>query len=205
MRTKLRNAIPHVGVMLAALLVMTVVGLRVVHGQAQHVRWDIVNVAFGPPGTPNTISAGGLAFASARNPSSLTIALRGSGTFVAPASGGESSAVKGGGSWETFSGGVSTGKGSYSVTRLASWQFSGPQTPGANNDLIGPNGANGNAVFRIEYSDGSQGILGVGCHGPGAPSGIVEGVIASKDDVTYWDAGAPMPGVNTNRTSFHIQ
>jgi len=202
MRIKLRNATPHVGVMLAAILVMTVVGLQVVHGQAQHVRWDIVNRA---STTPPTISEGGVAFAIARNPSSLTIALRGSGTFVAPASGGESSAVKGGGSWETFSGGVSTGKGTYTVTRLASWQFSGLQTPGANNDLIGPNAANGNAVFRIQYSDGSQGILGVGCHGPGAPNGIVEGVIASKDDVTYWDAGAPLPAVNLNRTSFHIQ
>src|SRR5713101_8540272 len=110
MRIKLRNAIPHVGVMLAALLVMTVVGLQVVHGQAQRVRWDIINFAFT---TPPTVTAGGAAFAIARNPSSLTIALRGSGTFVAPASGGESSAVTGGGTWQTFSGGVSTGSGTY--------------------------------------------------------------------------------------------
>lgn len=201
MRSEVRKTIPRVGVMLAALLTVTV-GLRVVHGQAQHVRWDIVNLAFT---APPTASAGGVAFATARNPSSLSIALRGSGTFVAPASGGESSAVTGGGTWQTFSGGSMTGSGTYVVRRLALWQFSGLQTPGTINDLIGPNGANGNAVFRIEYSDGSEGILGVGCHGPGAPNGIVEGVIASKDNVTYWDAGAPAPGVNTNRTAFHIE
>jgi hypothetical protein len=92
------------------------------------------------------------------------------------------------------------------VTRLVSWQFANFQTPGGNTDLIGDQlkEANGNAVLLIEYSDGSRGILGIGCHGPGAPPRIVEGVIASKDEVTYWDAGAPAPGVNTNRTTFHI-
>jgi hypothetical protein len=192
---------------LAALLAMTV-GLRVVHGAGEHVRWDIINVAFT---TPPTVSAGGVAYAFARNPSSMKIKLTGSGTFVAPASGGESSAVTGGGTWETFSGCpaacVSTGSGTYWVTRLASWEFANFQTLGGNIDLIGDQSheANGNAVLRISYSDGSQGILGVGCHGPGAPNGIVEGVIASKDYVTYWDAEAPIGGVNTNRTSFHIE
>lgn len=187
---------------LAVLLTMTV-GSRVVRGQAQHVSWDIINLAFT---APPTVSAGGVAFATARNsPTLLKIKLKGSGTFVAPASGGTSSAVTGGGTWETFSGAVSTGSGTYWVTRLGSWRFSGFQTPGAVTDLIGPDGANGNAVFRIQYSDGSQGILGVGCHGPGAPNGIVEGVIASKDDVTYWDAEAPVGGLNKNRTSFHIE
>jgi len=203
MRTEARW-ISRVGALsLAPLLVMTV-GLRVVHGQAQHVRWDIINIAFGVPPAPNTVTANGVADAFARNPpppavaTPLRIRLTGSGTFVAPASGGPSSAVTGGGTWATFSTtGAPTGRGTYVVTRLASWQFSGLQTPGANNDLIGPDGANGNALFRIQYSDGSQGILGVGCHGPGAPPGIVEGVIASKDNVTYWDAGAPAPGVNT--------
>src|SRR2546430_1764811 len=45
---------------------------------------------------------------------------------------------------------------------------------GTFNDLIGDTNerANGNAVLRIDYSDGSQGILGLGCEGPGAPEGI---------------------------------
>src|SRR5262249_12470095 len=192
---------------LTAVIAMTL-GVAIVQGQAQHVRWDIINLAFT---TPPTATAGGVAFASARNggtPSGLKIKLTGSGTFVAPASGGEASAVTGGGTWETFSGCpsacVSTGSGTYWVTRLASWEFANLQTPGAINDLIGPGGANGNAVLRIQYSDRSEGILAVGCHGPGAPNGITEGVIATKNDVTYWDAEPPVAGVNADRTSFHI-
>ena len=200
------------GVALVSLaLLLATTGSRVVHGQAQHVRWDIINIAFGVPPAPNTVTAGGVADAFARNPpppavpTPLRIRLTGSGTFVAPASGGPSSAVTGGGTWATFSTtGAPTGSGTYWVTRLASWEFDNFQLP-VNIDLIGPNGANGNAVLRIQYSDGSEGTLGIGCHGPGADNGIVEGVIATKNYVTYWDAGAPAPGVNTNRTSFHIE
>ncbi len=167
--------------------------------QAAHVRWDIINLAFT---TPPTVSAGGIAFASAD--ATHTIRFTGSGTFVAPASGGTSSAATGGGTWETFTSGVSTGSGTYSVTSLASWRFANFQTPGAIIDLIDTGGANGNAILRIQYSDGSEGILGVGCHGPGAPAGIQEGVIATKNFVTYWTAQPPAPGVNANRTSFHV-
>jgi hypothetical protein len=59
--------------------------------------------------------------------------------------------------------------------------------------------------LRIEYSDGSEGILGIGCGGPGAPAGIQEGVIATKGFVTYWTRGVPAPGVNANRTIFHVR
>ena len=100
---------------------------------------------------------------------------------------------------------MSTGRGNYWVTRLASWEFANFQAP-VNIDNIGPNGSNGNAILRIQYSDGSQGTLGIGCHGPGAPDGIVEGVIATKNYLTYWDAEAPgAPSVDKNRTSFHIE
>jgi len=192
---------------LAAVLMLIVNSGSVAHGQAQHVRWDIINIAFE---NPPTLTPGGVADAFARFPPppagpAMRIRLSGSGTFVAPASRGTSSAVTGGGTWETFgSDGASTGSGTYSVTSLAFWQFTSLFAPGPI-DLIGPDGANGNAVLRIEYSDGSEGILGIGCHGPGAPNGIVEGVIASKGDVTYWDAGAPVANVNTNRTAFHIE
>ena len=191
---------------LAAVLMLVVSSGSVAHGQAQHVRWDIVNFAAPPP----TLTPGGVADAFARFPPpgpglAMRIRLSGSGTFVAPASGGMSSAVTGGGTWETFdSTGASTGSGTYWVTRLAFWQFTSPFAP-VLIDLIGPDAANGNAFLRIQYSDGSEGVLGIGCHGPGAPNGIVEGVIASKGDVTYWDAGAAVAGVNTNRTAFHIE
>ena len=168
---------------------------------ADRVRWDIISVDI--PIT--TISPGGVAFASARNPNTLKIKLTGSGTFVAPAKGGQSSAVTGGGTWETFNGGVSTGSGTYRVTGLASWEFANFQAPGLI-DLIGDpdERANGNAVLRIRYSDGSRGTLGIGCHGPGAPDGIVEGVIATKGYLTYWDAEPPTPTDNKNRTVFHV-
>jgi hypothetical protein len=159
-----------------------------------------------------------VAYAFARNPGQLhtaalpglKIKLTGSGTFVSPASGGPSGAVTGGGTWETFSNCqtacVSTGSGTYWVTRLASWEFASLQT-GAFIDNIGDvnKRANGNAVLLIQYSDGSSGTLGVGCHGPGAPDGIVEGVIATKNYVTYWDAEEPVGGLDKNRTIFHFE
>jgi len=194
--------ISGIAVVSLAVLLCVTVGLRVVQGSASDVRWDIIN--FNGATTPNTISAGGVAFAAARNPSTMIIRLTGSGTFVAPASGGTSSAVTGGGTWETFNGITKTGSGTYEVRELISWQFADLQT-GSLIDLIDSGSrANGNAVLRIEYSDGSEGVLGVGCHGMGAPSGIVEGVIATKHFVTYWDASKPLPGVNANRTVFHI-
>jgi len=181
------------------------VGIAARAGEAMAVRWDIIHLAFT---SPPTISAGGTASATARNPTSLKITLTGSGTFVAPAArGGMSSAVTGGGTWVTYDGCPDactvTGSGTYRVSSLASWEFDVLQLL-VLTDLIGPNAANGNAVLAIQYSDGSNGILGVGCHGPGADPGIVEGVIATKGFVTYWDGGDTVPGVDANRTSFHI-
>jgi hypothetical protein len=209
MRIRARGIPGAACLLLTALLGMTI-GLGVVHAQAQHVRWDIVHLDFTT--APPTVSEGGEAFAYARNAPTpatrLKIKLTGSGTFVAPASGGTSGSAKGGGTWETFNqAGVSTGRGTYWVTRLANWQFANYQTPGSLNDEIGDQSraANGNAVLLIQYSDGSSGTLGIGCHGPGAPNGIVEGVIATKNYVTYWDAEDPVAGVDKNRTIFHVE
>jgi len=179
----------------------TGVSAKTAGSSSDHIRWDIISVS---NFAPLTIGPGGVAFALA--PNDLTIKFTGSGTFVAPASGGTSGAATGGGTWETFSAGVSTGSGTYTVTGLTHWEFANFQAPGAV-DLIGDTNerANGNAVLRVEYSDGSLGILGVGCHGPGAPDGIVEGVIATKDYVTYWAAEAPAPGVDKDRTLFHVE
>jgi len=195
-------------VTLAVVSALTI-GSRLVYGQADHVGWAIISINF--PTT--TFSPGGVAFASAISgsaPSGLKIKFTGSGTFVAPASGGTSGAVTGGGTWETFSGCpsacVSTGTGTYRVTKLVSWEFASVQT-GTIIDLTGNTNerANGTAVLRIEYSDGSQGTLGVGCHGPGAPVGIQEGVIATKGFVTYWTGEVPSAGVDKNRTVFHVR
>jgi len=175
----------------------------VAQAKASDVSWDIISVDFTT--VPNIQNPGGEAFASAD--SVRKIRLTGSGTFVASASGGTTGAATGGGTWETFEGAALTGSGTYWVTKLGSWQFANFQTPGGSIDNIGDpdERANGNAVLLIEYSDGSQGILGVGCHGPGAPDGIQEGVIATKEFVTYWTAEAPPPGVDKNRTIFHVR
>jgi hypothetical protein len=172
--------------------------LPVARAVADHVRWDIIH--FDPTTTPPAFSSGGVAFASARNPSSLSIKLTGSGTFRPD----DPEEVTGGGTWETFSGTTSTGSGTYEVTKLVSWQLSTLQT-GTFSDLIDDGSrANGVAVLRIRFSDGSSGVLGIGCHGPGATAGILEGVITSKGSVTYWDSQAPVGGVDANRTLFHV-
>src|SRR6266566_712077 len=52
---------------------------------------------------------------------------------------------------------------------------------------------------------GGGGILIVSCHLPvGSPSGIFEGITATKGYVDYWDRVPPVPGVNANRTQFHV-
>jgi hypothetical protein len=201
MKTQVRR-ISRIAVFSLAILVALTVGLPVVHGQADHVRWDIIHL--NPATTPATITPGGVAFASTRNPSTLSIKLTGSGTFVGPASGGTSSSVTGGGTWETFSDTTSTGSGTYEVTKLVSWVFARFGL-GSFIDLIDDGtSTNGTAVFRIRYSDGSVGTLGIGCEGPGPEIGIVEGAIATKDYVTYWDAGPSEGGVDANRTLFHV-
>ncbi len=190
-----------IAVVCLAVLLSMAFRLHVVQGAADHVRWDILHQ--NPATTPATLTPGGVAFALARNPNTLSIKLTGSGTFVAPASAGTSSAVTGGGTWETFSGNTSTGSGTYEVTELVSWQFARPGLGGFNDLIDDGTAANGNAVLRVRYSDGSEGVLGIGCEGPGPNIGILEGVIATKGHVTYWDAQAPVGGVDANRTLFH--
>jgi len=168
---------------------------------ARHVRWDIIHLIGGAPPGPN--GPGGMA--SAKAPDGDTITLTGSGTFVAPGgSNGGSGAVTGGGTWQT-----NTGSGTYEVKELVSFEFANFQfPPPVIIDTIGDanhRAANGTAVLRIEYSDGQSGVLTVGCHGPGAPPGIFEGIATTKGYKTYYDVQAPVGGVDANRTLFHVR
>jgi hypothetical protein len=169
---------------------------------AMHVRWDIISLVGGNP--PGPINPGGSASASAPNGGD-TITLTGTGTFVAPAGNkGESGAVTGGGAWHTSSG----ASGTYRVTSLVSFVFANFQaaTPVLNDNITGAGTrANGTAVLKIRYSDGSTGVLTVGCHGPGAPAGIFEGIATTKGYVTYYNVPAPVPGVDAGRTVFHVR
>jgi len=177
-----------------------------VFGQAQHGRWDIISVNFTT--TPITINPGGFADATAPN-NGGKIRLTGFGTFVASAGhGGGTNAVTGEGTWETFNtANVSTGSGTYEVRELLRFELATFQTPGSVIDNIGNQleAANGYAVLRVEYNDGSQGVLGVFCHGPGAPNGIAEGINATKGFKTYVGVQGPAPLVNANRTVFHVR
>ena len=187
----------------AGMTLYAVIGALSVHAEGSHkIRWDLIHIDFST--TPITVSPGGTSFADADATHRITFT-DSSGTFVVPASGGPSSAVTGGGKWETFDG-TNTESGTYTVIGLVSWQLASLQPPGSAIDLIDPSHerANGNAILRIRYDDGSEGVLGIGCDGPGAPAGIQEGVIATKGYITYWTGAAHPPGVDVNFTSFHI-
>jgi len=196
------------------LALVAVLPLAATAGGAQHVSWDIISTT----GTlPLTFNPGG--FAEAKAPKSTgthnpafdsKIRLTGSGTFVAPGGpNGGSGAVTGGGTWETFdASGLSTGSGTYKVKELVTWEFANLQaTPPGTTDNTGDidKRANGTAVLRIEYQDGTRGVLMVACHGPGAPDGIVEGISVTKGFTTYDLVQTPLPGVDANRTLFHVR
>lgn len=168
---------------------------------AEKVRWDIVSV--NPP-TDTTIDPGGKASARASDNSKITVT--GSGTFVFPG-GTRSSAPTGGGTWETFdSSGASTGKGTYKVKGLVTWHKApGTPPPGLTDNIDNrAKPSAGLAVLVIGYSDGSRGILVVSCHLVGTPDSVFEGITATKDFVDYWNPEPPIPGVDANRTLFHI-
>jgi hypothetical protein len=182
-------------VALAAMLPMTVTA-----GGAKHVRWDIISLVGGAP--PGPINAGGIA--SAMAPDGDMITLTGTGTFVAPGgSNGGSSAVTGGGTWRTDS-----ASGTYQVKELVSFVIANPQSSTPTFvDNIGSlsQRTNGTAVLRISFSDGQSGVLTVGCHGPGAPPGIIEGIATTKGFKTYYEVEEPAGGVDANRTLFHVR
>ena len=178
---------------------------------ANTIRWDIIHIAkFDPHG--NVIEANGKASASAQNKSMMTIT--GSGTFIV----GDSDDVTGGGTWQIVAPPPesTTTRGSYRVTGLVRFDLApGAQTSNAK-DHIGDgtlaDNRGGLAILRISYSDGSKGILVVSCDLPGnpppgprgSPDSIFEGITASKGFVDYWNRAAPTPGVDANRTLFHV-
>ncbi|PYV39848.1 MAG: hypothetical protein DMG06_21975 [Acidobacteria bacterium] len=173
------------------------------------IRWDIIHATFG---AVLIVDAGGQASVMAEDHSKITFT--GHGTFQTNSDKHHPQAVTGGGTWETFDhDNVSTGSGTYKVTRFVSWENApGSPIPGTI-DNIGDgtlaDNRGGLAVLSIFYSDGSQGILVVSCHLPGAgppttPHSVFEGVTATKGFVDYWEPVAPVPAVDGNRTLFHL-
>lgn len=168
--------------------------------QQQTLRWDIVHLFFTDP---VQVTEGGEASAKANDGSRIT--LTGKGTFVP----GDPRAVTGGGTWTTQDPqGATTGSGTYTVTELLYWQDApGRQGPPVVNRVVRGNYADtraGLAVFRVKYSNGSNGTLVVSCRLGGSPASIFEGVTASMGFVTYWNKEPDAPGIDANRTLFSI-
>jgi len=157
-----------------------------VRWQQETVRWDIVQ------NTANVLP-GGQASAKASDGSQIT--MTGSGTFVP----GDPNNVTGGGTW-TATGSVA-GSGTYRVTSLVSFTEAPGSLPSGTIDTIDePADARaGLAVFRIAYSDGSDGVLVFSCMLPVAsPASLLEGITATKGFVDFWNSViAPI-------TIFHI-
>ncbi len=183
--------------LLGVLTLLFPIGSRAAPNDAnQEFRWDIVSIDFGA----GTVSAGGVASARANDGSTIT--LTGSGTFERG-----TSEASGGGTWNIFpSAGDATG-GTYKVTGFVNFTLAPGTLPLALIDLIG-NAADARAglvVLRISYSDGSEGVLVVSCHLSGTPNSVFEGITVSKGFTDFWNRVAPVDGVNTNRTVFHVQ
>ena len=164
------------------------------------VRWDIINTVPPPPAPTVIVTAGGKASARANDDSKIT--MTGTGTFE-----GASGEAKGGGTWMVCNKAATVcGSGTYRVRRLVRFDPAPGTPPPANVDQIdeGQTSA-GLAVLGITYSDGDKGILVVSCHLVGTPDSVFEGITATKGFVDFWNREAPAPGVNANRTVFHVR
>ena len=167
-----------------------------VAGAGPTFRWDTISLTF-PGGVP-TINPGGSDYALAAD--LTTIQISGSGTF------GGGVAPTGGGTWAT-SGPSGTASGTFTVTGLVKFtEAPGSLPPGVVDNISDPADArSGLAILSVKYSDGSRGTLTVSCTLPvGTPSGVFEGITATKGFVDFHDRLPPVPGVDANRTQFHI-
>jgi hypothetical protein len=186
-------------VMLSTLsLVLFAFGNMIPSAAGATFRWDTISLTF--PGGVGTINTGGSDFALAADLTSIQIS--GHGTF------GGGVPATGGGTWATSgpsAGASGSASGTFTVVGLLKFTVAPGSLPPGFIDNIGPNARSGLAVFLIKYSDGTSGTLLVSCHLPvGSPSGIFEGITATKGFVAFHERVPPVPGVDANRTEFHV-
>jgi hypothetical protein len=161
------------------------------------IRWDLISLDIST--MPPTTTEGGIASSRAVDGSKMTLTGRGTFNSFDPTD------VSGGGQWYLFDpNGKLLDQGQYFVTNLVSF-IEGPGRT-ATIDLIAPNEDSraGLAMLRIRYSDGSRGTLLVSCHLQGTPDNVFEGITVSKGFVDYWNREPDEPGVDANRTIFHV-
>ena len=167
-----------------------------VAGAAPRIGWD--TISFTVVNGTITLNPGGSDYALAND--HTTIQISGSGTF------GGGVAPTGGGTWAT-SGPSGTASGTFTVTGVVQFTVApGSLPPGVVDNISDPADArSGLAILNVKYSDGSRGTLTVSCDLPvGSPSGVFEGITATKGFVDFHDRVPPVPGVDANRTQFHI-
>ncbi len=193
-----RHWLRSMSVATLALLLMT----GVAYARHPTVRWDIVKRDFSTD--PPAADPGGIASARANDGSKITVTS--TGTFRDKPG---NPHADGGGTWTTFApDGSVTGSGTYEVTGVVQFQAA-PGSPGPEIDRIGDPAERsaGFLILTIEYSDGEEGTLVVSCRlqgVPASPASVFEGITASKGFVDYWNREAPVPGIDGNRTLFHI-
>jgi hypothetical protein len=120
---------------------------------------------------------------------------------------GRPQSVTGGGTWATFSAtGTPTGTGTYEMVGFVLFMPAPGSLPSTFPDCIGvaENRRAGLVYLRIVYEDGSEGTLGVSCRLAGSPATMAEGISVNKGNIAYWHNDEPAPGVEGNRTLFHI-
>ncbi len=179
------------------------------HGKGQAntgMQWDIISLNF----ATSTLTPGGHASAFATGSGGTAhagkITVTGHGTFRSNP--GKPQDVTGGGRWQTFdAAGASTGSGTYEVTGFVDFDVAPGSLPANFTDNTGVKAdvRSGLAVFRVAYSDGSDGTLTVSCDLPvGSPPTLFEGITATKGYVDYWERDPAVANVDANRTNFHV-
>jgi len=161
-------------------------------------RWDLVNIF---AQTPPCAEAGG--WAASKSVDGARIVVRGSGTFRD--SPGHAQNVTGGGTYDITAGSATPAQsGTFEVIRFVGFDLAAGTIPVA--DCIGEaaDARAGRLTVAIVFDDGSDGVLEIGCRLMGTSGSVMEGITATKGIVTFWNHEEPAPGVDGNRTLFHV-
>jgi len=169
------------------------------------IRWDIVNIF----PISSCLRGGGHASAFAQDGARITIT--GSGTFPNVKNRCMPN-VTGGGTWSitpgTAASGCFMGSGTFRVEELLGWTLAPGvfPSPPLTCDAIGRTEdiRAGLAKLRVKYSNGEFGVLTVSCHIAGTPDCVFEGIAASMRYEDFTRPENPAPGVDANRTAFHV-